>query len=183
MLPEMTCTLTTQGWINLPREKLQVMTFEALEDTGKFWHDSFMPWHFQAFGRGKYHYAPRAAAYERRKQRKFGHQDPLVFTGAARNLAMLPPRLRRFKSTNSVTVVLPGLPKYFYYKPVAGKRQPDKMGELGRVAADEGQKMAGFYVQRFEGKMNEDASVVFHSMAGTFTPEPGPWSPTDWSPS
>lgn len=174
MVPEMSCILTTTGWINLPAGKLSEMTVQSLGETGRFWHDAYMPRHFQIFATAKYRYQHRSPAYNRRKVRKFGHGDPLVFKGASRNLALLPPRISR--RGGKVTVVLPGIPRYFYYAPVLGKRQPPKMQELGRLASDEANRMAALYAKGFEARLAADRSVVVLSPAGS-SGGSGAWSP------
>ena len=52
---------------------------------GETWHKQILPKHFTPAGAKEYRYKKRTAKYQRRKLRKFGHQDPLVFTGRLRS--------------------------------------------------------------------------------------------------
>jgi hypothetical protein len=153
------------------------MMQDALAQVGLYWHQNIMPGHFEQGAAAKYAYAPRTRKFMITKARKKGHQRPLTFTGVSENLASLWPKIK--KSEARVTVILPNIPRYFYYTAVTGKRQPNKMFELGRVRPDEAQKMSEMYARLVEGKMNEDTSVVFHGAGGLSSGAEGegPWSP------
>ena len=48
------------------------------------WWQKFMKGHFVRSAESKYNYAPRSAAYNRRKQKLKGHKKPFQFTGKLR---------------------------------------------------------------------------------------------------
>ena len=57
---------------------------QGFRDAVTFWQKTFARGHFSPNARFKYSYAPRSKAYEARKKKKYGHNLPLVWTGATR---------------------------------------------------------------------------------------------------
>ena len=62
-------------------KKLKAIVAEALAWVIKYRHGRILKNHFTASAGGRYHYKRRTAKYVQRKMRKFGHQDPLVWSG------------------------------------------------------------------------------------------------------
>jgi hypothetical protein len=71
---------------------------EALRDGGVFWHGTFLPIHFTREAYQRYGFMPRMGeggtasknfkrSYTGRKLRKWGHTNPLVWSGISRRLA------------------------------------------------------------------------------------------------
>ena len=54
---------------------------EAWQLTGEFYHKRITPEHFTEQGARRYKYARRTRKYQQRKQKLYGHNKPLVFTG------------------------------------------------------------------------------------------------------
>jgi len=86
------------GSMNLSRGAFDNCLKEAWFETGKFWHTALRPKHFTKSGAREYGYLPRKGeesgagrsfwkSYTGRKQKKFGHTLPLVFTGELREMS------------------------------------------------------------------------------------------------
>ncbi len=122
-------TLTLQGGPRVLKRAMSRIIRDSLEVAAIYWYDKFLAKHFRREGFQRYHYKPRTKKYVKRKMRKYGHADPLVFTGESRQRAQqfidLRPVARR------VTHVL-HLPKHFYQYHV-GSGAPDKVAELTRL--------------------------------------------------
>ncbi len=83
------------------KRKLNPAKRKAFGEIGRIWHRSMRPQHFTREGARKYGYLPRAGeqavkgskrwkrSYTGRKERKYGHRDPLVYTGYSRMLTRL----------------------------------------------------------------------------------------------
>lgn len=185
MVPEMKAIWTTYGWVNIAADKWQEIMRKALAACAFKWHQEIMPGHFDRSAHRKYGYQSRDQKYISKKfkrqrsgnKRAIGDPSDLVFSGTSRMMAQLWPKLKA--KENRVTVVLPGLPKYFYYTPVIGKHQPPKLLELGKLIPEEAEVLASLYAIEVERMMNEDKSVVFHGQ-GAGEAQEGPWSPTEW---
>lgn len=54
------------------------------QHVGEFWHSRYRAKHFTPAGATEYGYAKRSAKYEKYKQRKQGHKNPLEFSGASK---------------------------------------------------------------------------------------------------
>lgn len=97
--------------IKIDRKKLGLsasaarnMSRRVLESMGEEWHDNYLPRHFEDSATAVYGYAQRNRKYLKRKQRLYGHQHPLVFTGET----MLLSRQKIIKgNSQTVRVVLP----------------------------------------------------------------------------
>ena len=74
---------------------------------GVVWHKQFRPKHFTRAGAAEYGYRPRSRDYENRKQKRFGHRDPLVYTGESRTRA----RIRNVKATSKGNRISLGTPR------------------------------------------------------------------------
>lgn len=54
---------------------------QSWDGLGYVWGEEFRPKHFTEAGASEYGYRPRTAEYEKKKQRMFGHKNPLEYTG------------------------------------------------------------------------------------------------------
>lgn len=55
---------------------------------GEYWRNNILPIHFTKTGFVRFFYQPRTAKYQYRKLRKYGHENPLMFTGEAQREIM-----------------------------------------------------------------------------------------------
>ena len=127
----------------------------------EYWHEFFMPLHFQESASRRYGYQPRSGSgeppyipkgkpdsmgytrlvknpkYLWRKKREKGHTRPLVWSGRSEQAARY---IRITSSPRRGVGVLFSLPKYFYaYR--KDLKQPDKVGELLLVLDEEAAEM------------------------------------------
>lgn len=110
------------------------------------WHRQFMPQHFRAGAEGKYGMKPRSARYTIRKARKFGHRNPLEFTGMLK--AMVRQQVRVTGSSKRARLTMNG-PRYLYaYRKDYG--QADKAAELTATTAEEWAELGRFLEQRMD---------------------------------
>lgn len=81
----------------------------AFIEFGKYWWDQILPKHFKWIWMAKYRQTPRSPAYDRAKERKFGHRDPMVYSGKTRDalLGSRPYFKSREGSSLRVTLVFP----------------------------------------------------------------------------
>ena len=96
----------------------------ALEEAVDFRHERHLPGHFTTAASARYRYKRRSKAHNRRKQRLYGHQKDLVFSGdMSRELtASITIRSTRGRTTGSMTG-----PAYLYKRPA---NSPDKVAEI-----------------------------------------------------
>jgi len=72
---------------------------------GIFWRKEIFHQHFEQAYQDEYLYRARNREYLQRKLRKFGHQDPLVYTGVARRTVMAAYEIKA--SAKHVSVKMP----------------------------------------------------------------------------
>ena len=110
----------------------------AMQTVARQWHRQTLPQHFERSAKRKYGYETRSPRYTHRKRKRFGHADPLVYTGDMRRMVL---RMVRIAGTaKRVRAVLTG-PRYFYaYRKDAN--QPDKAAELTATTDAEANEMA-----------------------------------------
>lgn len=111
---------------------------KALIDAGEFWHERYLPLHFNPSAffryRGPESYRPRADSYNKRKQARFGHRNPLEFTGTLKRLVLQEQRVTG--TSKRATVNLRG-PRYLFpFK--KHSRDHDKAAELTQLHPQEG---------------------------------------------
>lgn len=61
---------------------------EANREAAVYHHEKHMPDHFKMVGYGKYQIDKRSSKYNKRKQKKYGHVLPNVFSGMTRQLVL-----------------------------------------------------------------------------------------------
>lgn len=114
------------------------------------WHRSIRPKHFKPGAQGAYRMMQRNPKYMRRKWREKRHALPLVWTGRARQLSALPPRITAtFKSAKAAMNV----PGYIHMVPKR-RRAPPLGEELTRVTDAELRQAAGQHAQRVAASLN-----------------------------
>jgi hypothetical protein len=67
-----------------------------------FWHEKLLPKHFDRGAYREYRYQARTRAHERRKARKFGHNRPLVYSGALERQVLRAREVRTLGGAGSV---------------------------------------------------------------------------------
>lgn len=120
---------------------LQRAQRDALEAMGRRWHDTFLPLHFLPSAFERYGYTKRKgmlldrnskafrASYAGRKERRVGHNRPLVFSGEGESLARL---VQLRSNSKQVRVVLPR--KYNFRHP---KSRVSMRDEITRIIPSE----------------------------------------------
>lgn len=115
-----------------------------------FWHGEHFPRHFESQAAGRYHYQRRKRSYEIRKQKRFGHSNPLVFTGRLKSETT-----RTIKVTGTAKQAKGALsgPRYLWaYRKDYG--QPDKAVELLKTTHAEDRELAQHMDEELTGAAN-----------------------------
>lgn len=137
------------------RKHIRLAVKAALGDVGLRWHRNTLPGHFTPAAASRYRYRKRGEKHEAEKLRKFGHNRPLVFTGA---LAAQVMRLARVTSTGKgVRIVMKG-PRYLYQRRKDYK-QPDKAKELTATTKPELRAIARSTHQGLKRRLSATAST------------------------
>ena len=109
-----------------------------LAETGRRWHGTMLPGHFEIAAEKKYAYKPRTKGYSIYKAKRFGHRRPLVFSGAMER--QLRQAARVTSTSKGVRVALTG-PKYlFAYR--KDYQQADKAAEITATTDAEAQALS-----------------------------------------
>ena len=126
----------------IAKRNLNKITKEGFHLMGTVWHRSFRPKHFTAAGASEYGYRPRSPEYERRKQKRFGHKLPLVWTGESRTRS----RVRNVKANSRRARVSMSVPKINF----SGRGD-----ELRTISRREGRALAGIMERHITKQLNE----------------------------
>lgn len=73
----------------LALKKLREINVVTMTELGNYWHDNFRDKHFTPAGAREYGYAPRNVAYMIKKAKKWGHRNPLEWSGKSRALSRI----------------------------------------------------------------------------------------------
>lgn len=139
---------------------------EAWATTGQYWHKHMRPKHFTKQGAAEYGYLKRKGegqegtkfyhrSYTGRKLRKFGHTNPMVYTGESLQMS----RMRDVRSTGKGARVVMHTPKLNLRHPKSRIRMPLELriisrGEAKELAevfdADLDKRLANVHVQQFD---------------------------------
>ena len=125
---------------------------EALQLTIRHWHEQHLPRHFERSAYGRYHYQRRTAKHELRKLRKYGHQDPLRFSG--RLMREVTSRIRISGTARMAQAALRG-PRYLYQFR-KDRKAPDKAVELRKTTRKEEREMGDFLDRYLTERLNSD---------------------------
>ena len=90
------------------RRKQNEMSKASFEAVGKFWGDEIRPKHFQESATARYGYRRRKPRYTKRKEARFGHRRPFVFTGESEQRSQSF-RVHATRSYALVTMNMPAL--------------------------------------------------------------------------
>jgi len=113
-----------------------------LQEYGELWHDQALPKHFTEAGASEYMYGRRSKKYLEKKRRE-GKTNPLEYTGETRRSAYRSYQVR--SDTKAMTVVLKGIPKYFYQSKRGKLRE-----ELVRFSMTDFENMRRFVEEKLE---------------------------------
>lgn len=98
-------------------QTLEKLAGEELKKCVEIWHGKYLPQHFSTGAAKRYGYQARDLAYNRSKRRRYGHDKPLVKTGAAMRSVATSIRLssKRMRSKGVIRAngVMPA-PRYMY---------------------------------------------------------------------
>ncbi|HUX15040.1 MAG TPA: hypothetical protein VMW52_01120 [Phycisphaerae bacterium] len=72
------------GSVHLRARTWRVLQKASWEAVGKFWHATMLRKHFTPGGAAEYGYTPRQRGYTESKLEKFGHSNPLEWTGESK---------------------------------------------------------------------------------------------------
>lgn len=134
--------MTVRGHINYVAppdtavRELRRAVNDGLKKSVEYWHDEYLPGHFERSAHSKYGYQARKQKWIIRKLRKTGQANDLVFTGRLKREAM---RAIRITGTSKRATGTMDVPKYTYtYKP----GQPKKQEELVAITSAEADDLA-----------------------------------------
>lgn len=134
------------GWPVDPKRGFKTASNKSLKRFVLDWYTKFLPLHFRSGAGGRYNYKPRSKKHRALKERRFGHKQPLVFTGRTRRFTRNIPRITvgRDKVTMKVPVT-------WYIK--AGSRHsdgraPNMEDELLRTTPGERDTLMKGYIAR-----------------------------------
>lgn len=111
---------------------------EGFRTMGVFWRGNMLDKHFETSATNEYKYQKRTKIYMLRKAKKYGHQNPLEWSGTLHRMAS---SIEDVRSTSKAgTVVIHG-PSYLY-KFRKSQKQPDKAKELKTITRHESRALA-----------------------------------------
>ncbi|MBI2424197.1 MAG: hypothetical protein HYV27_15305 [Candidatus Hydrogenedentes bacterium] len=157
----------TVAWENPPRGMRKAYAQarrESLESAITHWFVNRLPVHFTRAAVALYGFKSRTREHEIRKARRYGHRDPLVFSGTMKRaiLRRMPPVVHRGRYSQ---IRWTQLPRYTYIvstlEPVGkGKKRravwiqrPDKTVELTTVAPQEAQALGEIFEKGFSRRV------------------------------
>ena len=127
------------GSVNLKQRNYNKIKKEAFELVGRRWHKRMVPKHFTPAGAREYHYRRRSSKYEEAKKRRFGHKDPLKFTGEAEEKTKT---ARIVATSKSVHIRLTNARKLNWRNPESSIRMAD---EVARVSQSEEKELWDYF--------------------------------------
>jgi len=140
-------TITYRKDPGVAAKKLKAIVAEALAWVIKYRHGRVLKKHFQASAAGRYHYKRRSYKYVQRKERKFGHRDPLVFTGDMKRQVLQRIALRAIKGKGAATGRMKG-PRYLHMGGRGKSTGPPMGDELNRDTKAELKTMGDLFHRR-----------------------------------
>jgi hypothetical protein len=132
----------------------------AFEKLVVFWKKNIARMHFTGVAFRMYGgledrvYNKRSYKYEQRKQRQFGHTDPLVRTGRVREEFLRGSTMTRFAGAGRelrMVASWPALPRYVYQE--ANNRSPRKYAELTILNNEDREVLRRKFIQFFNSEI------------------------------
>jgi hypothetical protein len=154
--------------LHMPQRTWNNLLKEAWYEVGRHWADEMRPKHFTKEGGKEYGYKPRAgeaaggknfwSSYTGRKQKKFGHTKPLVYTGeleqASRQTTIYP-------SFKGVRIALPGARKANLQNPRSSIDMPE---ELKTVSGREVDQLAKVHEQAMQQLLDRVTTTTTYQL-------------------
>lgn len=135
---------------------------DSLKSAAAFWHRNYLQKHFTPAGASEYGYQKRTPNYLKRKFRKKGHQDPLVWSGTLRSMVMgqiaRPSVKRDGDSKFTANIVLKVPPYTFVTKTKSGTPSPPKYNELITTSEREAEVLSRIVAEETNRIMDEQAT-------------------------
>lgn len=151
---------TTLTWRRSPRGMAKAFAAarpKAMNALAWHWWKNILPKHFDAGAESRYRYKPRTPKYLERKLKKFGHQRPLVFTGAMER-ALLRSAEIRVTSKRATIKLASTAPNWLKgYISFRGKRGtgPDKWLEIKRIPDSDANELLAVANAEMKKALNE----------------------------
>jgi len=143
------------------KKEINALTESGYIFLAKKWHSDSLKKHFTAAGAREYKYPARTAKYNKRKQKKYGHQEPLRFSGELMRRASLVRDITG--NSKGSKVKMKDLPKYtFMYWVSAGG--PKKYEELVEVSQREEVTMKNDLEKYMADSLNKSVRSKFISV-------------------
>lgn len=92
-----------RGWPGPKKSEVNRILADTYGGIVVHWHRNFRPKHFTEGAYREYHYAPRSRKYTRAKFKKFGHRNPLEWSGDSKQRSQ---SYRLSKSRNGAKVAM-----------------------------------------------------------------------------
>lgn len=129
--------------IAIAQRELNNTVRKSLTETGEKYHDDLLPLRFTKQGARRLGYRPRSAKYTAKKLRKFGHDNPFVYSGISKQEALRVQRIKA-KATSKRTEVRVAIAA----RAINFLRK--YRDEITRLASREVTQLTNFNAQRFE---------------------------------
>lgn len=114
---------------------------EASNVAAHWWDEEFEPQHFLPSAMQRYAYVPRTKRYMLLKAKRYGHQNPLEFSGRSKAAAESGVQYQQNPQQGQTTLRFTGLPRYWFMYQRTGKKI-DKPKELTTVLPSEEKKLS-----------------------------------------
>ena len=116
----------------------------AMRDVSVHWRDKYMPRHFEPEAYSRYKYAKRTIKHEKAKWQKYGHRNPLEFTGLSKARILgfkREPTVRRVGREGSYVGKVPFFAPKHFFQYNKSRKFIDKPEELTRTSDAEAKMM------------------------------------------
>jgi uncharacterized membrane protein len=135
------------GW-GLDAKTFRQFAKASWDACGEFWHEKILPGHFEVSASRKYHYKRRNKKYEQKKERKWGHRKPLVWSGKME--ATLTRSAQISATSKGVRVKLPNV-KYIYAYDAG---EPNKAEEVIRMSYRDQRRIANVFGEAMQKEID-----------------------------
>lgn len=126
---------------------------EAWKLTGEMYHKRITPEHFTQQGARRYNYKTRTFKHQRRKRKRFGHNNPLVFTGRMRRKVKQVRKVRARRGGRGGVVVGLNVPQYAIALS-ARSNAPNMAKELSAISPKDERRVTKFLDRMIQRKIN-----------------------------
>jgi hypothetical protein len=143
--------------IRLAKSKLREINKSMGEEVGEYWRKHFLPKHFTPAGAREYGYTPRNVAYMIQKAKKWGHRNPLEWSGESKRQALMLGDVRTTGTTSAKTRVRVVLhtPKLNFIPKGGTINMRDEITRVTQAEADKLAQVATDSVERQMRALND----------------------------